>query len=269
MEDKAMDKRNKRNDNGTAAVLVALLAGISALGVLGGAVFFLADSESEDSPAQEQTAEQEQSSCDDNDIACLADEAGVSEQVYLAQICQALGGTECGDSNSANSDGSTTPAGEPSNPANADDDEEPAGDEEDEEDEEDEPEEDPEPEPEDPEEPADDGGILEIDPELLYCFFDADSDGLFNCEEETYGTDPNFWDTDGDGLGDGIEVGSGLGDPLLPDTDNDALSDYQEMMYGTNPWSSDSDGDGSSDSGEIFWGTDPLDPDDEPLDWWF
>jgi ribosomal protein L12E/L44/L45/RPP1/RPP2 len=267
-----MDNRNRRNDNGTAAVLVALFAGVSALGILGGAVFFLADSESKESASlAEQTAEQTESSCNEGDIACLAEEAGVSEQVYLSQICQALGGTDCGQTtaNSSNQSDKTTPAGETSGPEADDAEESPddeAEEEESEDDEEDEPEADPE---EEPEEPADDDDILELDPELLYCFFDADSDGLFNCEEETHGTDPNNWDTDGDGLGDGVEVGSGLGDPTLADTDNDALSDYQEMMYGTNPWSTDTDGDGSSDSGEIFWGTDPLDPDDEPFEWWF
>jgi hypothetical protein len=193
-----------------------------------------------------------------------ADEAGVSEQVYLTQVCEALGGTDCGEPVvEASENGGNQPAGNQPDDDNDDADADEADEPEDEPEDEEEPSVDPEEEPED----GEDNDIVVIDPELLWCFLDADSDGLFNCEEATYGTDPNIWDTDGDGLGDGIEVGSGLGDPLLVDTDNDALTDYQEMMYGTNPWSSDSDGDGSSDSGEIFWGTDPLDPDDYPLEW--
>lgn len=261
-----MDNRNRRNDRGTAAVLMALLAGIGALGVLGGAVFFLADSEEKTDAQVSAQSEQDASQCDDSDIACLAEEAGLSEQAYLHEVCEALAQSDCGETASSAANGNENAASTEANDADESEsgDEPPADDEEDaaEEEDEDEPEADPEEEPED----GGDDGIIDIDPELLYCFFDADSDGLFNCEESTHGTDPNNWDTDGDGLGDGLEVGSGLGDPTLFDTDNDALSDFQEMTWGTNPWSSDSDGDGYSDSNEIFWGSDPTDPDDEPFD---
>jgi hypothetical protein len=43
---------------------------------------------------------------------------------------------------------------------------------------------------------------------------DGDGDGLYDDDElEVYGTDPSWWDTDGDGAGDGAEVYYGT-DPL-------------------------------------------------------
>lgn len=46
-------------------------------------------------------------------------------------------------------------------------------------------------------------------------FQDSDQDGLSNDEEKLYGTDPSDKDSDDDGYGDGVEVGSGY-DPLKP-----------------------------------------------------
>ncbi len=46
-------------------------------------------------------------------------------------------------------------------------------------------------------------------------FLDSDQDGLTNQEEKALGTDPNKFDTDGDGYSDGAEVRSGY-DPLKP-----------------------------------------------------
>jgi hypothetical protein len=69
MEDKAMDKRNRGNDNGTAAVLVALLAGISAIGVLGGALFFLSEDSGDKTETTAALASQE-SQCAEEDVAC-------------------------------------------------------------------------------------------------------------------------------------------------------------------------------------------------------
>jgi hypothetical protein len=61
---------------------------------------------------------------------------------------------------------------------------------------------------------------------IMFSGLDSDSDGLFNGEETTLGTDINIADTDGDGW-----------------------SDYDEVrVYGTNPLDRDTDGDGIIDS---------------------
>ena len=94
---------------------------------------------------------------------------------------------------------------------------------------------------------------------------DADSDGLNNFDEFTFGTDP--CSTDGDGLLDGEEV-FGFGpfgtDPLDPDTDDDSHLDgfdncpkffYEDTgQFGFNPGQANFDGD--------FLG-DVCDPDDD------
>lgn len=55
---------------------------------------------------------------------------------------------------------------------------------------------------------------------------DLDSDGLSNADEYRIGTDLRNWDTDKDGIGDGVEVGS---DPRHPkDTDGDGVPDVLE-----------------------------------------
>ncbi len=48
------------------------------------------------------------------------------------------------------------------------------------------------------------------------------------------GTSPANADTDGDGLGDGIEVASAT-DPLNADTDGDGFNDGDEVIAGTDP----------------------------------
>ena len=258
-----METRNRRNDNGTAAVLAALFAGVSAIVVVGGALFFLSeDSESDSSLTATEAAVANESECEQDDIGCLADEAGVSEAVYLAQICEALGGTDCGatsqvampSNTGASSQNNTAPQSEDGDDADGEEDdaaeEEPEG---------------PEEDPEEPAEPEDeDDGPIVFDPELLWCFLDNDGDGLLNCAEGDHGTNPNLFDTDGDGLGDAMEIG--YSNPTDFDSDDDGLSDGAEVGWGTDPWSSDSDGDGWSDGSEVFWGTDPIDPDDEPFD---
>ena len=94
-------------------------------------------------------------------------------------------------------------------------------------------------------------------------------------EEIGYGTDPNNWDTDGDGYSDGDEVYSMGTDPLDPndpyvdppgpyDTDGDGLYDDDEASYGTDPNNWDTDGDGLGDGEEVTNGTDPNDPFDPP-----
>lgn len=64
---------------------------------------------------------------------------------------------------------------------------------------------------------------------------DNDSDNLDNAREEVLGTDPENWDTDGDGLGDGDEVIIWKTDPLEPDTDKDGYEDGSEVRNGYSP----------------------------------
>lgn len=95
------------------------------------------------------------------------------------------------------------------------------------------------------------------------CSSDRDGDGLTRCEELELGTDPNKWDTDGDGINDGDEVKIYGTNPLMPDTDLDGISDYDEIFkYKTDPLNPDTDGDGLTDFEEVFkYKSDPLNPD--------
>lgn len=90
---------------------------------------------------------------------------------------------------------------------------------------------------------------------------DSDSDGLSDCVERCYQSDPENADTDGDYLPDGYEADEGY-EPLLADAgaddDGDGLGIHAETYYGTNPALPDTDGDGASDLEEILGGTDPL-----------
>jgi hypothetical protein len=91
-----------------------------------------------------------------------------------------------------------------------------------------------------------------------FVLVDGDGDGLSDTEEEqVYRTNPNRWDSDGDGLGDGAEVTAGT-DPRRQDTDYDGLSDGQESVVGSDPFLRDTDGDGISDDDEIDAGLNPL-----------
>ncbi|RLQ94771.1 hypothetical protein [Falsibacillus albus] len=63
------------------------------------------------------------------------------------------------------------------------------------------------------------------------CSMDNDNDLLNNCLEETYGTDPNKADSDGDGLTDGMEILIYKTNALKKDTDDDGLTDYFEVQY--------------------------------------
>ncbi|MDG6226007.1 MAG: hypothetical protein QCI82_10915, partial [Candidatus Thermoplasmatota archaeon] len=62
---------------------------------------------------------------------------------------------------------------------------------------------------------------------------DPDNDGLNNREEFAAGTDPNNWDTDGDGLPDGWEVENGMNprDPTDADEDNDYFGGEEYASY--------------------------------------
>lgn len=94
---------------------------------------------------------------------------------------------------------------------------------------------------------------------------DTDGDGLNDLEECTLGTDPNYFDSDYDGLPDGTEVGVGS-NPLTPDgdgdLDGDGLTNFEEHVYGTDPTKADTDGDGVNDATEVGQGSNPNDASD-------
>ncbi len=79
-------------------------------------------------------------------------------------------------------------------------------------------------------------------PEVLAEEGDADSDGMPNGWESTYGLNPR---DSGDALG---------------DLDNDGLTNLQEYMYGADPKNSDTDKDGYLDGQEVEVGYDPAGP---------
>ena len=89
---------------------------------------------------------------------------------------------------------------------------------------------------------------------------DPDRDGLDDPREILLGTDPHKADTDDDGMVDGLEDRNGLdpliadaADPQYDDTDGDGLSDNEEQtgMVITDPALADSDGDGLDDGQEV------------------
>ena len=94
---------------------------------------------------------------------------------------------------------------------------------------------------------------------------DRDGDGIDDADEEngwtnecnqTYYSNPDKWDSDGDGLRDGLEK-KFCTDPSNPDTDGDGLSDGDELKpylgssYITDPTDNDSDDDGLWDGDEV------------------
>lgn len=96
---------------------------------------------------------------------------------------------------------------------------------------------------------------------------DLDSDGVSNAQEFVRHTRPDLADTDGDGLSDLAETGTGIWvsasstgtHPLIPDTDGDGLADGVEASGNpwTNPNLTDTDSDGRSDASELADHTDP------------
>ncbi len=99
---------------------------------------------------------------------------------------------------------------------------------------------------------------------------DSDNDGLFDLEEETFGTDKNNPDTDQDGLNDFEEIKKWKTNPLNPDSDGDGYFDGEEAENGYNPNGAgqlDDDSDGLGNADEKKFGTDPnrFDTDDDGL----
>lgn len=64
---------------------------------------------------------------------------------------------------------------------------------------------------------------------------DLDADGVYDCFESKFGTDPVLQDTDSDGLSDGDELFTYNTHPLVADTDSDGASDGDEVAAGTDP----------------------------------
>ncbi|MFX1484824.1 MAG: hypothetical protein ACFFCP_16725, partial [Promethearchaeota archaeon] len=70
------------------------------------------------------------------------------------------------------------------------------------------------------------------------------------------------WDTDGDLLGDAVELTFGSS-PVNPDSDAEGLSDLNEFIYNSNPNSADSDGDGADDAYELAMNSSLLNADSD------
>jgi len=99
-----------------------------------------------------------------------------------------------------------------------------------------------------------------------------DEDGLDLAGELAAGTNPAYFDTDGDLIPDAFEAASAHLDPLVADPlrgedfDGDGLDTYLELINGSDPDEFDTDGDTVGDGDEVDYGTDPFDDDSKPFD---
>ncbi len=97
---------------------------------------------------------------------------------------------------------------------------------------------------------------------------DNDNDGLTNLQEQGRGSNPLLEDSDGDGLWDGVETGTGIfasaantgTSPARADSDGDGLTDRQEVLaiqLPSNAWLGNSDNDLYNDANELRRDADP------------
>ncbi|MFN0078450.1 MAG: hypothetical protein ACKVY0_18490 [Prosthecobacter sp.] len=106
---------------------------------------------------------------------------------------------------------------------------------------------------------------------------DSDQDGVLDVNEPASNASVGMWDTDGDGLSDGQEIGETFSNPAQIDSDGDGLTDYEEvhafpgrnfsptnansLSAVLNDWQMaqmvDSDRDGIPNEVEVLWGLDP------------
>lgn len=85
---------------------------------------------------------------------------------------------------------------------------------------------------------------------------DIDLDGLTDAEELVLGTDPELFDTDGDGIIDSAELNISGTNPLLADTDSNGCNDLDELSglcgnIGNSSCPTDLNGDGVTNTGDL------------------
>ena len=108
---------------------------------------------------------------------------------------------------------------------------------------------------------------------------DTDNDGLSDVYEELEGLNPDFWDSDFDGVSDGPNVFEKFGSAYLPndgsglDSDGDGFLNLDEDMFGSDKGDAsstptDTDGDKYSDGYEDKFGHDKNDASDPNQDSW-
>ncbi len=96
------------------------------------------------------------------------------------------------------------------------------------------------------------GNVCKVIPMVGIAFDDGDRDGLFDpTEAGLYGTSSSIFDSNNDGLADGVNVFTGFL-VLSTDTDGDGISNLLEMINGTNPLLADTDFDGVPDNLDAF-----------------